>query len=47
MEQSSENKAELKDKFSKFYIRHKIKLYILLTIFFISSFLNVVRRELQ
>ena len=39
MEQSSENKAELKDKFSKFYIRHKIKLYILLTIFLSAVFL--------
>ena len=33
MEQSSESKIEFKDKLSRIYTRHKIKIYILLIIF--------------
>lgn len=34
MEQSSENKIEFKDKFLRFFLHHKIKIYIFLIIFF-------------
>ena len=36
MEQSSENKLEFKDQFLRFYIRNKIKIYILLIILFVT-----------